>query len=78
MSPSDRDIPEVPKTPSMKREPSMESIRIYSPPNMGNERPTTTNTTFAEMMADVGLKEGQPYLGSPGRVDPRSRRIGDM
>ncbi|KAL9126266.1 MAG: hypothetical protein Q9217_004659 [Psora testacea] len=78
MSPSDRTIPEMPRTPSMKREPSMESIRIYSPPNMASQRPGTTNTTFGEMMADAGLKEGQPYLGSPGRVDPRSRRIGDV
>ena len=75
MSPADRNIPKTPKTPSMKKEPSMESIRIYSPPNMGADRPGTTNTTFAEMMADAGLKEGHPYLGSPGRVDPRSRRI---
>ena len=75
MSPTDRNIPKTPKTPSMKKEPSMESIRIYSPPNMGADRPGTTATTFAELMRDAGLKEGQPYLGSPGRVDPRSRRI---
>ena len=76
MSPSERNIPDLPKTPSMKREPSMESIRIYSPPNMAADRPGTTNTTFGEMMADAGLKEGHPYLGSPGRLDPRSRGIG--
>ena len=75
MSPTERNIPRTPKTPSMRKEPSMESIRIYSPPNMGADRPGTTNTTFAEMMADAGFKEGAPYLGSPGRVDPRSRRI---
>lgn len=97
-----RSIPAVPKTPvdqrspefspSMKREPSMESIKIYSPPNGGLERP---NTTFTDMMADAGFKQGEPYLGSPGRgeswydkprnstltrslVDPRSRGIGGV
>ncbi|KAI4093219.1 MAG: hypothetical protein LQ344_003046 [Seirophora lacunosa] len=62
--------PENRRRPETKREPSMESIKIYSPPNGGLERP---NTTFTEMMADVGLKHGEPYLGSPGRVDPRAR-----
>ncbi|KAG8533141.1 uncharacterized protein KY384_001924 [Bacidia gigantensis] len=70
--------PRTPKTPSSKREPSMESIRIYSPPNMGSDRPGTSNTTWAEMMSHVGLKENEPYIGSPGRVDPRSRRLGDV
>ncbi|KAL9605170.1 MAG: hypothetical protein Q9219_000104 [cf. Caloplaca sp. 3 TL-2023] len=66
----------LPKTPEnrrpsdAKREPSMESIKIYSPPNGGLQRP---NTTFTEMMADAGLRHGEPYLGSPGRVDPRTR-----
>ncbi|KAI4137570.1 MAG: hypothetical protein L6R39_007206 [Caloplaca ligustica] len=56
-------------TPEMKREPSMQSIKIYSPPS-GLQRP---NTTFTEMMADAGFKNGERYLGSPGRVDPRVR-----
>ena len=115
--------PKTPKTPStLKKEPSMESIKIYSPPNIaglslhpmpppppsistmtpdmqgrGNlqgppqlrEGPKVGAggdgegeggrlTTFREMMAEAGLREGRPYLGSPGRVDPRSRRIGEV
>ena len=57
----------------------MESIEVYSPPNAGLGggngglgRPTTT---FSDMMAQSGLKEGVSYLGSPGMVDPRSRRL---
>ncbi len=53
--------------PSLKKEPSMESIKIYSPPNGGLGRP---NTTFTDMMADAGFKTGEPYLGSPGRGMP--------
>ena len=68
-----RSIP--PRTPvhqrspdsSLRKEPSMESIKIYSPPNMGLGRP---NTTFTDMMADAGFKQGEPYLGSPGRGMP--------
>ncbi|KAI4130782.1 MAG: hypothetical protein LQ338_001554 [Usnochroma carphineum] len=65
-------LPKTPEnriTPEMKREPSTQSIKIYSPPN-GLQRP---NTTFTEMMADAGFRHGEPYLGSPGRVDPRAR-----
>lgn len=50
----------------------MESIKIYSPPNGGLQRPTTT---FTEMMADAGLKDGERYVGSPGRIDPRTRGL---
>ncbi|KAL8736889.1 MAG: hypothetical protein Q9181_002229 [Wetmoreana brouardii] len=66
-------LPKTPpnkRGPEVKREPSMESIKIYSPPNGQLQRP---NTTFTEMMADAGFKYGEPYLGSPGRVDPRAR-----
>ena len=80
-SPRSRDAPvdgigrSIPRTPvnqrspepSLKREPSMESIKIYSPPNGGLGRP---NTTFTDMMADAGFKQGEPYLGSPGRGMP--------
>lgn len=67
-----RSIPIPPRTPDnqrspgsiLRKEPSMESIRIYSPPNGGLGRP---NTTFTDMMADAGFKHGEPYLGSPGR-----------
>ncbi|KAI4199577.1 MAG: hypothetical protein LQ350_004530 [Teloschistes chrysophthalmus] len=67
----------LPKTPpnnrrvgEMQREPSMESIKIYSPANGQLQRP---QTTFTDMMADAGFREGDRYLGSPGRVDPRAR-----
>lgn len=67
-------LPKTPENrrtiPESRREPSMESIKIYSPPNGGLQRP---NTTFTEMMADAGFKRGEPYLGSPGRVEPRAR-----
>ena len=53
----------------------MESIKIYSPPNGGLERP---GTTFSEMMNKAGLRQGEPFIGSPGRVDPRSRGVGGM
>ena len=82
---------DMPRTPennrTLRREPSTESIKIYSPPNMhglGNtDRPhagtdASRNTTFTEMMAQVGFKSGEPYLGSPGRVDPRSRGVGNV
>ncbi|KAL8909146.1 MAG: hypothetical protein Q9171_005151 [Xanthocarpia ochracea] len=62
--------PNKTRVPELKKEPSMESIKIYSPPNGQLQRP---NTTFTEMMANAGFKNGEPYLGSPGRVDPRSR-----
>ncbi|KAI4223427.1 MAG: hypothetical protein L6R40_008504 [Gallowayella cf. fulva] len=60
------------RVPELKKEPSMESIKIYSPPNGGLQRPTTT---FTEMMADAGLKDGERYVGSPGRIDPRTRGL---
>ena len=56
----------------------MESIKIYSPPNIHGGPGDERMTTFREMMAEAGFKEGAPYLGSPGRVDPRSRRIGEV
>lgn len=58
------------RTPEMRKEPSTESIKIYSPPNGGFERP---QTTFTDMMADAGFKPGEPYLGTPVRNDPRAR-----
>ncbi|KAI4207551.1 MAG: hypothetical protein LQ346_000483 [Caloplaca aetnensis] len=64
-----RILPKTPEnrriSPESRREPSMESIKIYSPPNGGLQRP---NTTFTEMMADAGLRHGEPYLGSPPRM----------
>ena len=58
----------------MNREPSMESIKIYSPPGGGLGRP---GTQLGDMLNQVGWDPTKPYLGSPGRVDPRSRGLGD-
>ncbi|MCJ1478033.1 hypothetical protein MMC13_006708 [Lambiella insularis] len=76
----------LPRTPDnraggMQREPSMESIKIYSPPDarFGSPSPSR-NTTFSGMMAAAGWKNHEQYggyLGSPGRVDPRSRGVGN-
>ena len=75
-----RSIPKVPSiphtpvnqrsvTPSLKKEPSTESIKIYSPPNQDLGRPTTT---FDSIMREVGMEMNKPfvplYAGSPGRV----------
>lgn len=76
-----RSIYKAPQTPinqrspslRMKREPSMESIKIYSPPGGGLGRP---GTQLADMLNEVGWDPTKPYLGSPGRVDPRSRGLG--
>ena len=73
-----RSILNVPQTPvnqrspspRMKHEPSMESIKIYSPPGGGLMRP---GTQLGDIMHQAGWDPTKPYLGSPGRVDPRSR-----
>ncbi len=55
----------------------MESIKIYSPPNEdgiyswpngGLERPTTT---FTDMMADAVFRPGETYVDMPGRLHLR-------
>ena len=43
-----------------------------------SDKKSPPNTDFDKMLAEVGWKTGQPYLGSPGMVDPRSRRIGEV
>lgn len=54
------------RTPDLTREPSMESIKIYSPPNGGLGSPHggmgRPTTTFTDMMADAGFRPGEPYL----------------
>ena len=61
-----------PLTPPMRKEPSTESIKIYSPPNIApNPAAEARQTTFSEMMHNAGFRAGEPYLGSPGRVSPR-------
>ncbi|MCJ1292064.1 hypothetical protein MMC34_003614 [Xylographa carneopallida] len=78
----------MPRTPEnrmsgARREPSMESIKIYSPPDgrFGATSPTGSGrTTFSTMMAHVGLRQDEPYTGYTGRasvVDPRSRALGN-
>ncbi|MCJ1282085.1 hypothetical protein MMC26_001408 [Xylographa opegraphella] len=71
------------KTNGARREPSLESIKIYSPPDgrFGATSPTGSGrTTFSTMMAHVGLRQDEPYTGYTGRasvVDPRSRGLGN-
>ena len=73
----------VPRTPENRprREPSMESITIYSPPDgrFGSSDVGSRQTTITDMMKQVGLDTPPyaTYLGSPGRVDPRSKAIGN-
>lgn len=57
------------RTPEMRREPSTESIKIYSPPN-GGLRPTTT---FTDMMADAGFRTGEPFMQIPEQIHSRNR-----
>lgn len=61
------------RTPDMKKTPSMESIRVYSPEH--GAAALRPQTTFTDMMASAGFRGNEAYLGSPGRVDPRSRKI---
>lgn len=76
-----RSILNAPQTPvnqrspstRLKHEPSMESIKIYSPPGGGLGRP---GTQLGDMLHEAGWDPAKPYLGSPGRVDPRSRGLG--
>ena len=68
-----RNISSPIRTPEMRKEPSTESIKIYSPPNERLDRPATT---FADMMADAGFEPGKPFLQSPARIYPRSRDPG--
>jgi len=75
---------DMPRTPQnrmsggLHREPSMESIMIYSPPDGRLGGPGSRGTTFTEMLTSVGLKPDEPfYMGSPGMVDPRSRDVGN-
>ncbi|MCJ1468174.1 hypothetical protein MMC07_006802 [Pseudocyphellaria aurata] len=63
------------RTPEMRKEPSTESIKIYSPPNGGlMDRPSTT---FAEMMVDAGFEPGKPFLQSPARIYPKGKGPGE-
>jgi hypothetical protein len=63
----------------------MESITIWSPPDVRLGR----QTTYGDVLREVGAEEspGKPgmvpaplYMGSPGIVDPRSRGVdsGDL
>lgn len=70
-----RDISSPIRTPDMRREPSTESIKIYSPPNGGLDRPATT---FADMMADAGFEPGKPFLASPAPIHARNRGPGKV
>ncbi|MCJ1236672.1 hypothetical protein MMC14_004654 [Varicellaria rhodocarpa] len=58
-------------TVGLRKEPSMESIKIYSPPDVRLAR----STRFSDMMERAGFNQNEPYLVSPERVDPRSRHL---
>jgi len=60
------------RTPEMRKEPSMESIKIYSPPNIAPNGAGARQTTFTDMMKSAGFRPGEPYVGNPGRVRARS------
>ena len=75
--------PRTPKTPtrSIRREPSMESITIFSPPDMRNDHRATTYSDVLRAAGAGSHQEPLPmpmpmaYMGSPGMVDPRSRGV---
>lgn len=71
---------DTPCTPErqLKREPSMESITIFSPPDMRGGAGDRT-TTYSDVLRAAGAHGHDPmpsaYAGSPGMVDPRSRGV---
>ncbi|KAG7002221.1 hypothetical protein G7Y79_00028g062420 [Physcia stellaris] len=68
---------QTPNRNALRREPSTESIKIYSPPNAGYLRDNASQrpgTTFSGMIREADLPPNLTFLGSPGRApDPRSR-----
>ena len=68
-SPADISTPQR----QIKREPSMESIKIYSPPDARFGR----NTTFGDLLPNAGGRQPPPipFMGSPSMVDPRKRGV---
>ncbi|CAF9906223.1 MAG: hypothetical protein HETSPECPRED_006111 [Heterodermia speciosa] len=61
----------------VRREPSTESIKIYSPQNDGLGRvPQRPETTFSGMIRQADLPPNLTFLNSPTRPDPRSRGVG--
>jgi hypothetical protein len=73
---------DTPCTPErqLKREPSMESITIFSPPDMRGGAGDRT-TTYSDVLRAAGAQGHDPmpsgYVGSPGIVDPRKRGVDD-
>ncbi|KAI4154732.1 MAG: hypothetical protein LQ340_001490 [Diploschistes diacapsis] len=60
----------------IRREPSMESIKIYSPPDARFGRNTTFGDLLKNAVPDASAPPTVPlYMGSPGMVDPRSRGV---
>ena len=66
----------MPMPPMMVRNTTVGSI--VEKADAGSSKDSPPNTDFEKMLAEVGWKTSQPYLGSPGMVDPRSRRIGEV
>ena len=72
-----QDMPATPPN-QIKREPSMESITIWSPPDPRMEdRQTTYEDVMKAAGADPKERYPPPFLGSPGMVDPRKRGVDD-
>ena len=68
--------PHHPMPSMMERNTTVGSIVEKADARSNNGSPP--NNDFEKMLAEVGWRTGQPYLGSPGMVDPRSRRIGEV
>ena len=68
----------TPPRQTRPREPSTESIKIYSPPDA---RELDRQTTFGDVLKAAGARDEVPavpplnFMGSPGLVDPRSRGV---
>ena len=68
--------PNMPIPPMTERNTTVGSMVDKVDGQLNKDSPPKTD--FDKMLAEVGWKANQPYLGSPGMVDPRSRRIGDV
>ncbi|KAH6898378.1 hypothetical protein B0T10DRAFT_453710 [Thelonectria olida] len=54
-----------PSTPELQREPSSESINVYTEPGTVKSRPLTRGTTFTDLMDEADLaavRRGSPYV----------------
>lgn len=68
--------PDMPMPPMLQRNTTVSSM--VAKVDGRSDRDSSSNADFDKMLAEVGWKTGQPFLGSPGMVDPRSRRVGEI